>query len=117
MKLTKRKAKPPTQQRKITEITKSIAKKKRVRLFFVLFFVICVALYFFIGDRGTYNLIKLYLLKEDYKEQIEKLKTEKNDLEKIESKLENDPQYIEKVAREKYKMKKKGERVYQVVEK
>ena len=50
------------------------------------------------------------------KNEIEALETEKAKLENMKSKIETDPEYIEKIAREKYKMKKKEEKVYEIVE-
>ncbi len=115
--IKKRKAKPPQQQRKITEIIKIISQKKRIKLFIIIAFVSLIALFFFIGDRGTYKLFTFYNQKQDLVNEIEQVETEKSKLDTIQAKLKSDPEYIEKVAREKYKMKKKGERVYQVVEK
>ena len=48
--------------------------------------------------------------------EIKHLEEENKGLEDIKNKIENDPDYIEKIAREKYKMKKEGEQVYQIVE-
>lgn len=73
--------------------------------------------YFFVGKRGTYKLITFYNQKNKLTEEIHQLEIEKKELEKFKLQLKNDPQAIEKVAREKYKMKKKDERVYQIVEK
>ena len=47
--------------------------------------------------------------KEIYAEEREKRKEEKN-------KIENDLEYIEKIAREKYKMVKPGEKIFKVVD-
>ena len=74
-------------------------------------------MYFVVGQRGTYKLLSYYNQKEKLVEEIHNLESENKKLEKFKSELENDPQSIEKVAREKYKMKKKGERVYKIVEK
>ncbi len=117
MRIKKRTAKPPQQQRKITEIIKIISQKKRIKLFIIIAFVSLIVLFFLIGDRGTYKLFTFYNQKQDLENEIIKLESEKSVLDTIQNKLETDPEYIEKVAREKYKMKKKGERVYQVVEK
>lgn len=117
MKIRKQRAKPPIQQRKITDILKRIAQKKRIKLFLSVFALLLIATYFVVGQRGTYKLITFYNQKEKLAEEIQNLEIEKKELEDFKSKLENDPQSIEKVAREKYKMKKKGERVYQIVEK
>ena len=83
-----------------------------------LVFLICFSLtiIFIFGDHG---LLKLYKIKNERKliqtkiaslrEEREKLKTEK-------IKIENDLSYIEKIAREKYKMVKPGEKIFKVVD-
>ena len=82
-----------------------------------LVFLICFSLIiiFIFGDHG---LLKLYKIKNErqmiqkkialLREEREKLKTEK-------IKIENDLSYIEKIAREKYKMVKPGEKIFKVV--
>ena len=81
-------------------------------------FLICFSLIivFIFGDHG---LLKLYKIKNErqliqkkiasLREEREKLKTEK-------IKIENDLSYIEKIAREKYKMVKPGEKIFKVVD-
>jgi cell division protein FtsB len=83
-----------------------------------LFFLTCFSLVivFIFGDHG---LLKLYKIKNErhliqkkiasLREEREKLKTEK-------IKIENDLNYIEKIAREKYKMVKPGEKIFKVVD-
>ena len=83
-----------------------------------LVFLICFSLIivFIFGDHG---LLKLYKIKNErqliqkkiasLREEREKLKTEK-------IKIENDLNYIEKIAREKYKMVKPGEKIFKVVD-
>ena len=83
-----------------------------------LVFLICYSLIivFIFGDHG---LLKLYKIKNErqliqkkiasLREEREKLKTEK-------IKIENDLSYIEKIAREKYKMVKPGEKIFKVVD-
>ncbi|MCK5032784.1 MAG: septum formation initiator family protein [Calditrichia bacterium] len=117
MKIRTNRAKPPLQQRKITEVMKRITQKKRIKIILSVLVLLLITAYFVVGNRGTYKLITFYNQKEKLIEEIQKLEVEKKALETFKSNLENDPQSIEKVAREKYKMKKKGERVYQIVEK
>ena len=83
-----------------------------------LVFLICFSLIivFIFGDHG---LLKLYKIKKErqmvqkkialLREEREKLKTEK-------IKIKNDLNYIEKIAREKYKMVKPGEKIFKVVD-
>lgn len=109
-------AKKRTSGRKITEIMKQIARKKRVRQIAFLAILLIVASVFITGSRGTFQLYKFSEQKQDLENEIEVLEAEKTELELIKSKIENDPEYIEKIAREKYKMKKKEEKVYEIVE-
>tara|TARA_B100001250_G_scaffold248492_1_gene213631 strand:+ start:50 stop:388 length:339 start_codon:yes stop_codon:yes gene_type:complete len=83
-------------------------------LVFLIFFSLIIV--FIFGDHG---LLKLYKIKKErqivqkkitlLREEREKLKTEK-------IKIENDLSYIEKIAREKYKMVKPGEKIFKVVD-
>jgi cell division protein FtsB len=75
-----------------------------------------VATIFVTGSRGTIQLYKFTKQKQDLEKEINELEGEKEKLEKMKSDLESDPEYIEKIAREKYKMKKKEEKVYEIVE-
>ena len=52
---------------------------------------------------------------EQYKKQIVELKKEEAALLEERKRLENDPEYLEKVARERMGLIRKGEKVYQVV--
>jgi len=117
MKVRRTKAKPPSGKRLITEIKNKLAQKKRIKFYFSLAIVLVIVLFFVIGNRGTLKLISFYKQNAEIDNEIEILELQKNELDTVKTKLENDPNYIEKVAREKYKMKKKGERVYKVVEK
>ena len=82
-----------------------------------LVFLICMSLViiFIFGDHG---LIKLYKIKSQRKKvqsHITQLREERENREKEKNKIENDLDYIEKIAREKYKMVKPGEKIFKVV--
>lgn len=102
--------------RKINAVMQQISRKKRIRklVFFVV--LIIVAFIFLTGSRGTYQLYKFSKQKHDLENEIKILNKEKSELQQMKSKIETDPDYIEKIAREKYKMKKKEEKVYEIVE-
>lgn len=106
-----------TDKRLISEVRKKVSVKRRKRRLVWTAIILIAAIYLASGDRGTFKLIRFYNHKNEIEKEIEELKKKKAELEKIQTKLQNDPDYIEKIAREKYKMKKKGEKVYQVVEK
>ena len=80
-------------------------------------FLICMSLIiiFFFGDHG---LIKLYKIKSQRKKiqnHITQLREEREKRKEEKNKIENDLEYIEKIAREKYKMVKPGEKIFKVV--
>ena len=80
-------------------------------------FLICMSLIiiFFFGDHG---LIKLYKIKSQRKKiqnHITQLREEREKRKEEKNKIENDLDYIERIAREKYKMVKPGEKIFKVV--
>ena len=84
-----------------------------------LVFLICLSLIivFIFGDHG---LLKLYKIKQKRKiiqTNITALREEKEKALIEKNKIENDLDYIEKIAREKYKMVKPGEKIFKVIEK
>ena len=72
---------------------------------------------FFFGDHGLYQLYQLQSEKAKIQSTISSLREKKQLLEEEKTKLRNDPKYIEQLAREKYRMAKKGEKVFKVIEK
>ena len=71
---------------------------------------------FVFGDHG---LLKLYKIKNERKLiqiKIANLRAERETLKNEKNKIENDLNYIEKIAREKYKMVKPGEKIFKVVD-
>ena len=82
-----------------------------------LVFLVCMSLIivFIFGDHG---LIKLYKIKSQRKKvqnHITQLREERKKKKEEKNKIENDLNYIEKIAREKYKMVKPGEKIFKVV--
>lgn len=75
----------------------------------------CVSLIFF-SDRGLINLWSLKNEKLEIQNEINSLRSQIAMLEKEEERLKFDEKYIEKIAREKFKMVKPGERVFKVSE-
>ena len=72
---------------------------------------------FFFGDHGLYQLYQLRSEKAKIQFTISFLREKKQLLEEEKTKLSNDPKYIEQLARERYRMAKKGEKVFKVIEK
>ena len=79
----------------------------------VIIIVGCISLLVF-SDRGLINLWSLKKEKLEIQNQINDLRNQIAMLEKEEEKLKFDEKYIEKIAREKFKMVKPGERVFKV---
>jgi len=84
-------------------------------LLMVLIVAGCVSLIFF-SDRGLINLRSLKNEKLEIQNEINSLRSQIAMLEKEEERLKFDEKYIEKIAREKFKMVKPGERVFKVSE-
>ena len=75
----------------------------------------CISLLLF-SDRGLINLWSLKKEKLEIQNEINSLRNQIAMLEKEEEKLKFDEKYIEKIAREKFKMVKPGERVFKVTD-
>ena len=92
-----------------------IFKKQFFRgLTYLIFFSLTIV--FIFGDHG---LLKLYKVKKERKiiqNKIATLRQEKEKLKQEKITIENDLNYIEKVAREKYKMVKPGEKIFKVID-
>ena len=107
----RRNAKPRKVRRKIVE-----GQKKLVR--FILIFIIFILLIIFIF--GNHGLFQLYKLKNErilIQNHISQLRKEREELKKEKNMLENNLDYIEKLARERFRMAKKGEKVFKVIPK
>jgi len=81
---------------------------------FLIFFSLIIM--FIFGDHG---LLKLYKIKKErqlVQKKIISLREEREKLRSEKIKIENDLSYIEKIAREKYKMVKPGEKIFKVID-
>ena len=81
----------------------------------VIIVVGCISL-LLLSDRGLINLWSLKKEKLEIQNEINDLRNQIAMLEKEEEKLKFDEKYIEKIAREKFKMVKPGERVFKVTD-
>ena len=81
-------------------------------------FLICMSLIiiFIFGDHGLLKLYKIKSQRKKVQNHITQLREEREKRREEKSKIENDLEYIEKIAREKYKMVKPGEKIFKVVE-
>ena len=72
---------------------------------------------FLFGNHGLYQLYTLKKERNSIQEKINLLREKKIALEHEKTKLQTDNKHIEEIARERYRMSKKGERVFKVIEK
>ena len=80
-------------------------------------FLLCITLLiiFVFGDHGLLQLYKLNRERAKVQAQIAQLRKERERVMVEKNRLENDIQYLEKLARERYRMVKPGEKVYKVI--
>ena len=71
---------------------------------------------FVFGDHGLLKLYKIKSKRQMIQNKIAILREEREKLKGEKTKIENDLSYIEKIAREKYKMVKPGEKIFKVVD-
>jgi cell division protein DivIC len=89
-------------------------KKKIKRILFLLLFVF-VGYRFFAGPYGFIQIHSLWQEKKNLQTESKMLQAKMIDLEIEKKRLEEDTFYIEKQARERLGMVKKGEKVYRIV--
>ncbi len=70
---------------------------------------------FVMRDEGLYRLLQLKQEIRDMESHISRLEIEKAGLESERDRLLNDPDYLERVARERFRMAKPGEKVFHVI--
>jgi cell division protein FtsB len=91
-------------------------RKTKVFIFFILFLIGVVFIFF--NESGIFKYLKLRSEVKSLNEQIEKLQEQNKNLQAEIDSLQNKmPAKIEKVAREKYGMKRPGETPIKVIEK
>ena len=91
--------------------------QKRFFKSIVLLIAFILSIIFIFGDHGLFELYKLKRKSAQVQNYIETLRGEKKQALKEKNRLENDLEYIEKLAREKYKMVKPGEKIFKVLTK
>ena len=101
-------------QKKILQKQIDETQKKLVRASIGLIGAL-MALTFIFGDHGILQLFKLKREKTKIQDHIIELRKEKEELVLEKHRLENDLDYIEKLAREKYRRAKPGEKVFKVI--
>ena len=90
------------------------------RLYWILGSLSLIAIFlifFVVGDYGLYQIYLLHKQEKKIESHIVDLNAEQDSLRVERARLETDLKYIEKLARERYRMAKKGEKVFRVIEK
>lgn len=79
--------------------------------------LICFSLIiiFIFGDHGILKLFRIKNERKIIQKEISELRIQKGKLKNEKIKIESDLDYIEKIAREKYKMVKPGEKIFKVL--
>ena len=90
--------------------------QRRIIRTILLIGAIFLVIIFFLGDHGLYQLYTLKKERAQIQNQIDILRKEKIELENEKIRLQSDYKYIEELAREKYRMAKKGEKVFKVID-
>ena len=98
--------------------SQNLAETQRKFIYSVITLIVfTLTIIFVFGDHGLFQLYKLKREKNSIQKHISELRKEREVLISEKKRLENDLMYIEKLAREKYRMAKPGERVYKVISK
>ncbi len=92
------------------------SKDKRMGGIFIVLCFITLLLILSVGKRGFIQQFRIRQERERLRHEIDSLQVSKKLLEEEKENL-NDPEQIEKIAREEYGMAKKNEKVYRVVPK
>ena len=105
-------------RRKIRSKSVSIAKtQKQFIQGLVLLICLSLIIVFIFGDHGLLKLYKIKSQRKTIQTHIAQLRDEREKAKEKKNKIENDINYIEKMAREKYKIVKPGEKIFKVVPK
>ena len=91
-----------------------VVRRSRWRQMFFLVIAGAAGYFFLSGDEGLPHLWKRREKLEELQTRMKRLEAENDSLRRVLWRLENDLDYVEKVAREEYGMSKKGERVYRL---
>jgi cell division protein FtsB len=93
----------------------SVATQKKFIRGVLLLIGASLLIIFIFGDHGLVQLYKLKKERKAMQDHITTLRKNRETLASEKNRLENDLDYIEKLAREKYRMAKEGEKVFKVL--
>jgi len=110
-----------SKMRRPSKTGSSIAKTSSLQKQFVrgalLIVAVTLLIIFIFGDHGLYHLYTLKSERKRIQAEIDYLRNQRITLEDEKTRLKTDYKYIEEMAREKYRMAKKREKVFKVIEK
>ncbi len=106
-----RRSRPRAARQKMAETQRQFV---RGVLFLIGFTLLII---FIFGDHGLFQLYKLKRERKQVQIHITQLRENREKLIAEKNRLENDLDYIEKLARERFKMAKTGEKVFKVIPK
>ena len=92
-------------------------KSKTFKKIFGSLFLVIILYFLFGGDYNIYNLWKYRQKEKDLRAEIQTIDKEREQLTTEIEMLKNDSSYIEKIAREEFKMGKPNEKIYIVTSK
>ncbi len=87
-------------------------KSKTFKKIFGSVFLVIILYFLFGGDYNIYNLWKYRQKEKDLRSEIQTIDKEREQLTTEIEMLKNDSSYIEKIAREEFKMGKPNEKIY-----
>lgn len=94
--------------------TPVVARRRRWKLLLLAAGLVVAAYLLLAGDDGLLRLWERQRELAEIESTVARLEVENDSLRQVLWRLENDLDYVEKVAREEYGMSKKGERVYRL---
>ena len=103
-------------KRKIGKSKSILNSQKQLYKGIILLVFFSFAIIFVFGDHGVLKLYKIKNERKMIQKKIAELRDEKEILKNEKNRIENDLDYIEKIAREKYKMVKPGEKIFKVID-
>lgn len=107
----KRQTRPRAARQQIAEVQRQFVKG------ILLLIGVTLLIIFIFGDHGLFQLYKLKRERKEVQEHIVQLREDRERLIAEKNRLENDLEYIEKLARERFRMAKPGEKVFKVIPK
>ena len=91
-------------------------KKHKGKIIFLCFMFIVSSIIITINEFGLIKLIRLKKNKNDLQHDIYILTEQQKKINKEITEIQTNPEYVEKIAREKFMMAKPGEKIFRVIE-